>query len=96
VLDGAYFHMLIDGVGIIDVGTEGEDLHGRVTYGKVGGLHTKEKHFFFVFSRCFKKKTYLCGGNNQIITVLKRKKDNEKDSIPIGFQYDSGRCSSAR
>ena len=31
--------MLIDGVGIIDVGTEGEDLHGRVTYGKVGGLH---------------------------------------------------------
>ena len=39
VLDGAYFHMLIDGVGIIDVGTEGEDLHGRVTHGKVGGLH---------------------------------------------------------
>ena len=31
--------MLIDGVGIIDVGTEGEDLHGRVTHGKVGGLH---------------------------------------------------------
>ena len=38
MLNGAYFHVLIDGVGIIDVGTEGKDLHGWVTYGEVGGL----------------------------------------------------------
>ena len=48
--------MLIDGVGIIDVGTEGEDLHGRVTHGKVGGLHTKEKHFFLYFRVVSKKR----------------------------------------
>ena len=39
MLDGTYFHVLIDGVGIIDVGAEGKDLHGRVTHGEVGGLH---------------------------------------------------------
>jgi hypothetical protein len=32
MLDGTYFHVLIDGVGIIDVGAEGKDLHGRVTF----------------------------------------------------------------
>ena len=40
VLDGAYFNVLVDGVGIRDVGAEGEYLHGRVTHGEVGGLHT--------------------------------------------------------
>jgi len=40
MLDGTYFHVLIDGVGIRDVGAEGEDLHGWITHGEIGGLHT--------------------------------------------------------
>ena len=42
-LNGTYFHVLIDGVGIRDVGAEGEDLHGWITHGEIGGLHTEKE-----------------------------------------------------